>query len=103
VLVVRVRENPRVAGVEFVGVELVDADAVRDAVVREHLLDAGRTLNAIRAEQAIDTVQQIYRSIGVPFDVPVLLEVIPDRARHRRPRTAVRRSDCATASRRRRR
>ncbi len=79
VLVVRVRENPRVAAVEFVGIELVDADAVRDTVIREHLLDAGRTLNAIRAEQAIDTVQEIYRSIGVPFDVPVLLEAIPDR------------------------
>ena len=80
VLVVRVRENPRVAQVEVAGVELVDAGAVRDALVREHLLDAGRTLNAIRAEQAIDTVQGIYRSIGFPFDVPVLLEVIPDRA-----------------------
>jgi outer membrane protein insertion porin family len=79
VLVVRVRENPRVAAVEFVGIELIDADAVRDTVIREHLLDAGRTLNAIRAEQAIDTVQEIYRSIGVPFDVPVLLEAIPDR------------------------
>jgi len=80
VLVVRVRENPRVSGVELVGVALIDADAVRDALVREHLLDAGRTLNAIRAEQAIDTVQQIYRSVGMPFDVPVLLELIPDRA-----------------------
>ncbi len=79
VLAVRVRENPRVAGVEFAGVEAVDATALREAVVREHLLDAGRTLNAIRAEQAIDTVQDIYRSIGVPFDVPVVLEVIPDR------------------------
>lgn len=80
VLVVRVRENPRVAGVELVGVELIDAEAVRDTLVREHLLDAGRTLNAIRAEQAIDTLQQIYRSVGVPFDVPVLLELIPDRS-----------------------
>ena len=79
VLLVRVRENPRVAGVELVGVQLIDATAVRDTLVREHLLDAGRTLNAIRAEQAIDTLQQIYRSVGVPFDVPVLLEVIPDR------------------------
>ncbi len=79
VLVVRVRENPRVADVAFAGVELVDAEALRDAVMREHLLDPGRTLNAIRAEQAIDTVQEIYRSLGVPFDVPVLLEQIPDR------------------------
>lgn len=80
VLVVRVRENPRVSGVELQGVDLIDADAVRDALVREHLLDEGRTLNAVRAEQAIDTLQEIYRSVGVPFDVPVLLELIPDRS-----------------------
>ena len=80
VLVVRVRENPRIAGVEFVGVEAVDPAALRNAVVREHLLDEGRTLNAIRSEQAIDTVQEIYRSLAVPFDVQVLLELIPDRS-----------------------
>ncbi len=80
ILVVRVRENPRIAGVEFAGVDLIDAEALRGAVIREHLLDAGRTLNAIRAEQAIDSIQEIYRSVGVPFDVPVLLETIPDRS-----------------------
>ena len=80
VLAVRVRENPRISSVEFVGVEAIDVVALRNAIVREHLLDAGRTLNAIRAEAAIDTVQEIYRSLGVPFDVPVVLELIPDRA-----------------------
>jgi outer membrane protein insertion porin family len=79
VLAVRVRENPRIASVEIAGAEVVDAAALRNALVREHLLDAGRTLNIIRAEQAIDTAQDIYRSLGVPFDVPVVLELIPDR------------------------
>jgi outer membrane protein insertion porin family len=79
-LLVRVRENPGISEVVVEGVELVDPAAVRDALVLEHLLEPGRTLNSLRAEQAIDTLQAIYRSVGLPFDVAVVLDVVPDRA-----------------------
>jgi len=78
VLIVRVRENPAVAAVEVVGVSLLDSGQLRDAIVAEHLLDPGRTLNALRAEQAVATLQRIYRSVGLPYDVDVTLDVVPD-------------------------
>jgi outer membrane protein insertion porin family len=78
VLIVRVRENPAVAAVEVVGATLLDAVRLRDAVVAEHLLDPGRTLNALRAEQAVGTLRAIYRSVGLPFDVDVTLDVVTE-------------------------
>jgi outer membrane protein insertion porin family len=78
VLIVRVRENPAVAAVEVVGATLLDADRLRDAVVAEHLLDPGRTLNALRAEQAVGTLRAIYRSVGLPYDVDVTLDVVTE-------------------------
>jgi outer membrane protein insertion porin family len=80
VLVVRVRENPPVAAVEVVGATLLDATQMRDAIVAEHLLDPGRTLNALRAEQAVATLRAIYRSVGLPYDVDVTLDVLPEAA-----------------------
>ena len=76
VLIVRVRENPAVAEVEVVGAELLAAQQLRDTIVAEHLLDPGRTLNALRAERAVATLQRIYRSVGLPYDVDVSLEVL---------------------------
>jgi outer membrane protein insertion porin family len=80
VLIVRVRENPPVAAVEVVGTTLLEGEVLRDAIVAEHLLDPGRTLNALRAERAIETLQGIYRSVGVPYDVDVTLEVLQEQA-----------------------
>ena len=77
VLIVRVRENPAVAAVEVVGATLLDAAQLRDAIVSEHLLDPGRTLNALRAEQAVATLRAIFRSVGLPYDVDVTLDVVP--------------------------
>jgi outer membrane protein insertion porin family len=79
VLAVRVRENPRIAEVEINGVERLDAPAIRSAIIEEHTLSPTRTLNTNRAEAAISTIQRIYRSVGMPFDVAVVLDVIPDR------------------------
>jgi outer membrane protein insertion porin family len=78
VLVVRVRENPEVAAVEVVGGTLLDGEQLRDAIVAEHLLDPGRILNVLRADEAISTVQAIHRSVGVPYDVGVRLDLVPD-------------------------
>jgi outer membrane protein insertion porin family len=79
VLAVRVRENPRIAEVEVRGVERLDAAALRAALLEEHTLSPGRTMNTNRAEAAIATIQRIYRSVGMPFDVAVVLDVVPDR------------------------
>ncbi|MDF1522347.1 MAG: POTRA domain-containing protein [Trueperaceae bacterium] len=78
VLVVRVTENPPIADVEVVGGTLLDAAQLRDAIVAEHLLDPDRVLNVLRADQAIGTLQAIHRSVGVPYDVGVTLDLIPD-------------------------
>jgi len=75
-LIIRVRENPPVAAVEVIGSDLLNNDQLRDAIVTEHLLDTGRTLNTLRAERAIATLQAIFRSIGMPYDVDVTLEVL---------------------------
>jgi outer membrane protein insertion porin family len=78
VLIVRVRENPAVAAVEVAGASLLDPEQLRDGIVAEHLLDPGRTLNALRAEQAATTLQRIYRSVGLPYDVDVSLDVVAE-------------------------
>lgn len=80
VLVVRVVENPRIAEVELRGVGVLDESALRAAIVEEHTLSPGRTLNTNRAEAAIATIQRIYRAQGMPFDVAVVLDSIPDRS-----------------------
>jgi outer membrane protein insertion porin family len=78
VLIVRVRENPPVGAVEVVGTTLLQGPQLRDAIVAEHLLDPGRTLNALRAERAVETLQAIYRSVGVPYDIDVTLEILQE-------------------------
>ena len=78
VLIVRVRENPPVGAVEVVGTTLLEGPQLRDAIVAEHLLDPGRTLNALRAERAVETLQAIYRSVGVPYDIDVTLEILQE-------------------------
>ena len=83
ILIIRVRENPPVAGVEVVGSALLNNEQLRDAIVAEHLLDAGRTLNTLRAERAIGTLRAIFRSVGFPFDIDITLELLqaPDAER----------------------
>lgn len=76
ILIIRVRENPPVAAVEVIGSLLLDNDQLRDAIVTEHLLDTGRTLNTLRAERAIGTLRAIFRSVGLPYDVDVTLELL---------------------------
>ncbi len=78
VLIIRVRENPPVAAVEVFGTTLLEGPQLRDAIVAEHLLDPGRTLNALRAGRAIETLQGIYRSVGVPYDIDVTLEILQE-------------------------
>ena len=75
VLLVQVEENPLIAEVIVDGAEAVPSETIRGALEREHLLVPGRVYNTARAEEALSTVQRLYRQRGFPFDVPVSLEV----------------------------
>lgn len=75
VLLVRVEENPLISEVLFEGAEAIQAETLRMALEREHLLAPGRVYNTARAEEALSTIQRLYRRRGFPFDVPVSLEV----------------------------
>jgi outer membrane protein insertion porin family len=75
VLLVTVEENPLIREVAFEGVTALNPAALRQQLEREHLLSAGRVYNTTRAEEALATIQRIYRQRGFPFDVPVSLEV----------------------------
>ena len=74
VLRVRVEENPTIGEIVFEGVSSVDTARLRTLLAREHLLEAGRVFNAIRADEATGTIADAYRAAGFPFRPTVLLE-----------------------------
>ncbi|MEZ4605879.1 MAG: POTRA domain-containing protein [Deinococcales bacterium] len=79
VLVVRVKENPQIAEIVIEGSSYPQEDFLA-ALAEVKLLAPGRTYNSIRAQEAIATIQQIYRQAPdkrFPFDVPVVLSVTP--------------------------
>lgn len=75
VLLVLVEENPLIGEVVFEGTQAVPPATLQMALEREHLLAEGRVFNTTRAEEALATIQRLYRQRGFPFDVPVSLEV----------------------------
>lgn len=76
VLVIRVRENPRIAEVSVTGSTLVSQARWRQ-FLNQLLITEGTPFNTIRANEALQAIQQEYRRAGFPFDVPVSLEVQP--------------------------
>ncbi|MFA5551122.1 MAG: POTRA domain-containing protein [Trueperaceae bacterium] len=82
VLVVRVRENPRIGEIEFEGVSAVPQASLLDALRSTNLLEPGRVLNTARAEESLTTIRQLYRQAGLPYDVDVVMltELAPDLA-----------------------
>lgn len=82
VLLVRVRENPRIGEIEFEGVLSLNEAALIDALRTTNLLEPGRVLNTARVEEGQNTIRQIYRQAGLPYDVDVqlLTEGAPDLA-----------------------
>jgi outer membrane protein insertion porin family len=76
VLVVRVKENPRIESLRFEGVTALNEAQLRADVERINVLAPGFVLNTMRATEAISTIQAIYRQAGFPFDVPVTLELL---------------------------
>ncbi len=77
VLVIAVKENPRVGEIEVAGTPSVPAASLLDALRVNNLLEPGRVYNTTRAEEAKDTIRQLYRQAGFPFDVEVDLSVEP--------------------------
>jgi outer membrane protein insertion porin family len=77
VLVIRVRENPRIAEVRVVGSSFPEENWL-DTLASSELLEPGIVLNSTYAERARTTIQTIYREqAGFPFDVPVVLSITP--------------------------
>jgi outer membrane protein insertion porin family len=77
VLVVRVRENPRIAEVRVVGSSFPEENWL-NTLANSELLEPGIVLNTTNAERARSTIQTIYREqAGFPFDVPVVLSITP--------------------------
>ena len=74
-LVITVKENPRIAEVEFFGNNAVPEAYLLDIVAATNLLESGRVYNMSRADEARRTVRQVYREVGFPFDVGVDLEI----------------------------
>ncbi len=82
VLLVRVRENPRIGEIEFEGVNVLPVATLVDALRSTNLLEPGRVLNTARAEESLNTIRQLYRQAGLPYDVDVVMttELAPDLA-----------------------
>ncbi len=82
VLLIRVKENPRIGELEFEGVVSLPEAALIDALRSTNLLEPGRVLNTARVEEGLNTIRQIYRQAGLPYDVDVQLvtEAAPDLA-----------------------
>ena len=77
VLLISVRENPRIGEVRVTGSSFPEENWLQTLSQRE-LLEPGIVLNSTNAERARTTIQTIYREeAGFPFDVPVVLSVTP--------------------------
>jgi outer membrane protein assembly factor BamA len=78
VMLIRVRENPRVAEVRVVGSSIISEEQWQQGLAQRSLLEPGVVLNSTRAEEARALIQQSYREeAGFPFDVPVILSITP--------------------------
>jgi outer membrane protein insertion porin family len=83
VLVIKVKENPLIGAIDFQGNSTIDAQTLTDALKSNNLVETGRVYNTSRSEQAKQTIQQVYRQNGFPFNVDVNLteEPAPDLAK----------------------
>ncbi len=75
VLVIAVKENPRIGEIEFEGTTSLPSSALLEALRVTNLLEPGRVYNTTRSEEAKDTIRQVYRQAGFPFDVEVDLAI----------------------------
>jgi outer membrane protein insertion porin family len=76
ILVIEVRENPPIAEVRVENSTLLPQEVWLNGLKRA-LVEAGQVLNTTRAEEARQAIRDEYKRAGYPFDVPVILNVIP--------------------------
>jgi len=83
VLVIKVKENPLIGAIVFDGNDTVDSATLQAALKNNNLVETGRVYNTSRAQSAKQTIQEVYRQNGFPFDVDVNLRVeqAPDLAK----------------------
>ena len=77
ILFVDVVENPRIGEVVVDGVSVAEPERLKQILAQAHLLEPGNVFNTAQAQDAVTTLQRIYRQNGFPFDVPVTLDVTP--------------------------
>lgn len=77
VLVIKVKENPLIGAIAFEGNDTVDAATLEAALKNNNLVETGRVYNTSRSQDAKQTIQDVYRQNGFPFDVDVNLRVEP--------------------------
>lgn len=77
ILFVNVVENPRIGEVVLEGVNVANPERLKQIITEAHLLEPGNPLNTVQAQDAVATLQRIYRQNGFPFEVPVALDVTP--------------------------
>ena len=77
VLVIRVKEYPRIAEVVFAGDLVADPEQLKSLVANAHVLEPGAIFNTDQAEDSIATLQRVYRENGFPFDVTITLDAEP--------------------------
>jgi len=77
ILIIRVKEYPRIAEVTFEGALVADPEQLKGLVADAHVLDPGAIFNTDQAEDSIATLQRVYRENGFPFDVTITLDAVP--------------------------
>lgn len=76
ILRIDVTENPRIAEVRVENSTLLPQEVWVNGLKRA-LIEAGQIFNTANAEEARLAIRDEYRRAGYPFDVPVVLSVIP--------------------------
>jgi outer membrane protein insertion porin family len=79
ILFINVRENPPIAEVRLEGINPpLEPAPFQQLLDERHLLRSGAIFNAIRAQEALASIQQAYdQEVGFPFEPPVTLDVTP--------------------------
>ncbi len=76
VLLVRVKENPRIGEIVIEG-SSQDTEELLGALEEVNLLRIDGVYNTIRAKESITTLQKAYQQLGWPFDIPINLRSEP--------------------------
>ncbi len=76
ILLVRVKENPRIGEIIIEG-SSQNIEELLGVLEEVNLLRIDGVYNTIRAKEAIKTLQQAYQQLGWPFDIPINLRSEP--------------------------